>query len=191
MNMRLLILLVIFTYSLTAQAQGWKDKLNQVKQHTQEKFNQKINEKTDKAIDKSADKLEDVITGKKKDKNSTTSSTDKSNSSNNDSPNSNNTEVENSESETANNSNEEATATSIVEWSIQTDIKCTKGKDLVQKKLDDLDIFSSIVIDESSGKIYITPSGNQSDSKKIAIDTINGLGFTAEGKKSSKKNPCL
>ena len=158
--MRLLILLVIFTYSLTAQAQGWKDKLNQVKQHTQEKFNQKINEKTDKAIDKSADKLEDVITGKKKDKNSTSTST-------------------------------EATATSIVEWSIQTDIKCTNGKDLVQKKLDDLDIFSSIVIDESSGKIYITPSGNQSDSKKIAIDTINGLGFTAEGKKSSKKNPCL
>jgi hypothetical protein len=183
MNMRLLIILLIFSYSLSAQAQGWKDKLNQVKQHTQEKFNQKINEKTDKAIDKSADKLEDVITGKKKEKSSTSNNTD--------SPNSNNTEIENSESESANNSNVQAISTSINEWNIQTDIKCIKGKDLVQKKLDDLDIFSSIVIDESSGKIYITPSGNQSDSKKIAIDTINGLGFTAEGKKSSKKNPCL
>lgn len=150
-----------------------------LKDRAKEAAERKADQKVDETINKGADKIDSVITGKKRDKkNKTQTETQKTNTASGNS-NSSNNEVSEPSPESIYN-----------EVTIKTNILCPAGKKKIEAMLRDTDGVSSVMIDNTTGKLYL--SAEQPEVTAKAIELVRQNGFEADGKKPTKPipNPC-
>lgn len=168
----IIISLIIFC-SGNVNAQFWKDKLNEAKENVQRKAENKLNEKINKTIDKGIDGVDDAISGKKSDKRKS-------------SKNSRDQEAE-STNDSNTNYNESADVSSN-EMIITTNIKCEKGKELMEELIRNQRNVMSVSIDKATGKVYVSIDNNDNQLKENTLKLISENGFSANGKQPKTKN---
>ena len=169
--MKYILIISLIFLAPAAQAQFGKKIADRAKEAAERKANQKV----DEAINKGADKIDSVVTGKKRDKNKGKSETET-------------TTTASENNNTSDNNAGDASAESIYkEVIIKTNIRCEGGKKKIETILRDTDGVSSVMIDNDTGKLYL--SSENPDVPDKVIELIRQNGFEADGKKPTKTIP--
>lgn len=174
--MKHLITLVLIAFSINANAQSFKDLLNRKKDEIIQKAKNKAENKIDNTIDKGMDKADDAISGKKSKKNRKSENNETEASGNN------------SADVPSYNENAEILGNEII---ITTNIKCQKGKELMEELIRDKRNVMSVSIDETTGKVYVSIDNNDNELKETIFKILSDNGFSANGKQpKTKTNLC-
>jgi len=178
--MKYLITFILLAFCINTNAQSFKDilnrKKNEIVQKAKNKVENKIDNKIDNTIDKGLNGIDDAVSGKKSKK--------KRNSENND------TEASGNTSSEMPDYNDDA-AVSSNEIVISTNIKCQKGKELIEELIRDKRNVMSVSVDSGTGKVYVSISNDDDELKENILKLISENGFSANGKQpKTKTNVC-